>query len=213
MALELGLLPVAQMSYKKAYATWRALGIFRRVREELRALGAGEACLRALQYSAAAQQAGWETETLEHLVVPWLYQRPLKYLRFCRRHGLEAFFTFLRCHEVQIGVFSDYPVAEKLRSLGIAQHVALSLCATDAEINAFKPHPKGFLQACQHWGLPPETVLYIGDRPAVDATGALQAGMPCAIIASWLPDRERKFLSDRCQAFPSFPHLQRALTS
>jgi FMN phosphatase YigB (HAD superfamily) len=42
--------------------------------------------------------------------------------------------------------------------------MSLALCATSPEINAFKPHPKGFLHACALWGLPPEEVLYIGDR-------------------------------------------------
>ena len=52
------------------------------------------------------------------------------------------------------------------------------------EINAFKPHPHGFLHACERWGLQPEEVLFVGDREDVDARGARNAGMPCALVGS-----------------------------
>ena len=132
--------------------------MFRRVREGLRNVGEADVCLAQWQYIAAAQRTGWEPAVLESLVVEWLYQRPLKYLRFCRRRGLEAFCAFLENRGIQIGVFSDYPVMEKLKSLGVADRMSVALCATDPEINAFKPYPKGFLHACTLWGLRPEEV-------------------------------------------------------
>lgn len=211
MALELGLLPVEQKSCKAAYHTWRAIGIFRRAREELRRLEAGDRCLDVLQYSTAAQQAGWETEAMERLVAEWLYQRPLKYLRFCRRRGLHTFFTFLRERNIQVGVFSDYPVIDKLRSLGCAEGVSIALCATQPEINAFKPSPTGFLRACTLWGVRPEEVLYVGDRPEVDALGAANAGMPCAILARQRCRRTHEHVPGPYRTFSSFKHLQRAL--
>ncbi|HEY5867326.1 MAG TPA: hypothetical protein VI542_17525 [Candidatus Tectomicrobia bacterium] len=90
MAVELALLPVAQRSYSAAYDLWRALSMFRKVREGLRHAGAAEVCLAQWQYIAAARRIGWEPAALERLVTEWLYQRPLKYLRFCRRRGLET---------------------------------------------------------------------------------------------------------------------------
>jgi FMN phosphatase YigB (HAD superfamily) len=111
-----------------------------------------------------ARRAGNDQVQIESVVIEWIHQRPLKYLRLCRRRGLEAFLTFLESKGIQVGVFSDYPVLDKLQALGLAERMSLALCATDPEINAFKPHPKGFLHACALWGLPPEEVLYIGDR-------------------------------------------------
>jgi putative hydrolase of the HAD superfamily len=49
-------------------------------------------------------------------------------------------------------------------------------------VNAFKPHPRGFLAACEGWGWSPHEVVYVGDRCEVDAMGAAAAGMPCVII-------------------------------
>lgn len=211
MALELGVLPVTQMSCRAAYDTWRALSTFRSMREELRSIGETQACLARWQYTTAAQQAAWEPAAMESLVSEWLYQRPLKYLRFCRRRGIEAFLAYLASHDVQVGVFSDYPVMDKLRGLGLAERISVALCATDLEINAFKPHPAGFLRACMLWGLRPEEVLYIGDRPEVDAVGATNAGMPCAILSPWAYYRIRHQALYQYRTFASFPRLQRAL--
>ena len=155
MAVELGLLPVVQRSYRAAYDIWRALSMFRKVREGLRHAGAADVCLAQWQYIAAAQRIGWEPAALERLVTEWLYQRPLKYLRFCRRRGLETFCASLENKGIHMGVFSDYPVLDKLKSLGVADRMSVMLCATDPEIDAFKPSPKGFLHACTRLGIAP----------------------------------------------------------
>jgi FMN phosphatase YigB (HAD superfamily) len=88
--------------------------------------------------------------------------------------------------------------------------VSLALCATDPDINAFKPHPKGFLHACRHWGVPPEEVLYIGDRPEVDAVGAATASMPCAILT--VKTRTGTYAPVTYDTFSSFIRLHYALT-
>ena len=53
------------------------------------------------------------------------------------------------------GVLSDYPAEAKLQALGLAGRFSPVLCATDPEIGAFKPNPRGFLHACAVWNLPP----------------------------------------------------------
>jgi putative hydrolase of the HAD superfamily len=213
MALELCALPFSMRSCRSAYSIWRSLGYFRRVREELRCLGKPEGLLATLQYVEAARRAGNDRVQIESMVVEWIHQRPLKYLKLCRRRGLEAFLTFLESKGIQVGVFSDYPVLDKLRVLGLAERMSLALCATDPEINAFKPHPKGFLHACALWGLPPEEVLYIGDRREVDAAGAANAGMPCILLGNVASLRGSHQTSAFYSTFPSFPRLQHALTA
>ena len=63
-----------------------------------------------------------------------------------------------------------------------AASFSVVLCATDPEVGAFKPHPRGFLAACERWQLDPAEVLMVGDRADVDAAGAAAAGMPCVIV-------------------------------
>jgi HAD superfamily hydrolase (TIGR01549 family) len=213
MAFELCTLPFSMRSCRAAYRIWRSLSAFRRVREALRHVGESEDALATLQYVEAAKRAGAERAQLERVVEEWIYQRPLHYLRLCRRRGLEAFLTFLESQSIPAGVFSDYPVLDKLQALCLAGRMSLTLCATDPAINAFKPHPKGFLHACALWGLPPAEVLYVGDRPEVDALGAAHAGMPCALLGAGAPRRGSPQASACYVPFASFPRLHHALTA
>jgi phosphoglycolate phosphatase/putative hydrolase of the HAD superfamily len=211
MALELCTLPLINFSYQSTANVWKILVTFRRVREELREMGAPPESLGQLQYIHTAQRMDIDTTAVAEAVSEWLFRRPLKYLRLCRRNGIEAFFSFLENNNLYIGLFSDYPAGEKLAAMKLAgSKIWPVLCATDAQVNAFKPHPKGFLRASELWGLAPDEVLYIGDRFEVDAAGAAAAGMPCAIIS----DGRRKKVAPRfgnCFVVFSFSELQHVL--
>jgi len=161
---------------------WRMLSVFRHVREELRALGRPDQPLARLQYTCAAERADVPVGDMEGAVREWIYERPLKYLPRVVRPGVAEVLSQLDARGLQVGVFSDYPVADKLEAMGLRALVSLELDATAEAINAFKPHPRGLAVACQHWGLPPGDVLYVGDRADVDARSAAAAAMPCAIV-------------------------------
>jgi HAD superfamily hydrolase (TIGR01549 family) len=213
MAFELSTLPIANRSFISAYRIWQALAHFRRVREELRDLCQPEPCLAHLQHSEVARQVGMESANIEAIVCEWMVQRPLKYLTMCRRRGVVQFCSFLRERGIQIGVFSDHPVIEKVSTLGLSPWVSVALCATDPAIDAFKPHPKGFLRACALWGLPPEEVLYVGDRIEIDAVGAASAGMPCAILCGRRGRRHHRPVSQPYLSCTSFTDLQHFLAA
>jgi len=213
MTSELCTLPFLRMSLGSACSTWRSLACFRLVREELRQVGKAESSLARRQYLEVARRTGEDPIAMERVVSEWFYERPLKYLRFCRRRGVDEFFSFLEAKNILAGVFSDYPVHHKLRALGLSNRVSLALCATDPEINAFKPNPKGFLHACRIWGLQPEKVLYVGDRPEIDATGAANAGMHCAILRRRTMIRNRHESRRACAIVSSFKELQDVVTA
>jgi len=118
----------------------------------------------------------------------------------------------LQHKDIHVGVFSDYPVIDKLRALDLLDRVPLALCATDPAINAFKPHPKGFLKACEFWNLHPEDVLYVGDRPEVDAVGAATAGMSCAILCPGENTGRHRHSPIDYMTFSTFAELQHALS-
>ena len=129
-----------------------------------------------MQYQAAAEQAGVAMGEVEAAVQEWILRRPLP-LPLVRRARLAETLQELHNAGLHLGVFSDYPTAAKLDSLGVRRFFSLELCATDAEVNAFKPHPRGFLLACERWNLSPHQVLYVGDRHETDALGAAAAGL------------------------------------
>ena len=182
MARELGIAPWFQGAPTHVPRLWRALSAFRRVREELRTLGRPDEPLVRLQYTRAAERAGVSVSQMEAMVTEWVYQRPLKHLPRVVRAGMAEVLEELDARGVRLGAFSDYPVAEKLDAMGLRARMSLELDATAADINAFKPHPRGFEIACAGWGLRPEQVLYVGDRVDVDARAAAHAGMPSAIV-------------------------------
>ena len=182
MACELGLVPCVTAGPAHARATWRVLRTFREVREALRAHGCADAPLEHLQYAETAQRTGVDVDTVRSVVDEWIFRRPLRYLVRVRRAGLVSALSALEADGLRAGVFSDYPAGDKLRALGIDRYIGLRVCATDPDVNAFKPHPRGFLAACDRWGLRPDEVAYVGDRTDVDVPGAVAAGLPCAIV-------------------------------
>jgi FMN phosphatase YigB (HAD superfamily) len=172
------------LSPMKLIRLLRSIFYFRRTREQLRGIGRPSRSLDKLQYSEPAGELGEEASRLRHTVSEWILRRPLRHVGKARRRGVGRFLRLLETRDIKAGAFSDYPVREKLKALSLDGHFSVALCATDSEINAFKPHPAGFLRACEIWKLNPSEVLYIGDRPEVDAAGAQAAGMPCLIIGA-----------------------------
>ncbi len=81
-----------------------------------------------------------------------------------------------------IGVFSDFPVAQKLQTLGIADLVDFSLSSEDS--GYLKPSPKAFAYLLEHVDASPEEVLYVGDSYSKDCQGAKRAGMHSALLTS-----------------------------
>ena len=182
MAGELGAGSWAHTAPWNVPRLWRMLATFRRVREELRALGRSDEPLARLQYTGAAQRAAVPVADMEAAVEEWIYRRPLKYLPHLVRGGTADLLSALDGRGLRIGVFSDYPVTDKLEAMGLRGKVSLELDATAESVNAFKPHPRGLEVACQRWNLLPGDVLYVGDRAEVDAPGPAALGMPCAIV-------------------------------
>jgi len=182
MAGELVSVPWLQHAPWRVSRVWTALRTFRHVREELRRLGQPPGSLERLQYTEAAARAGLPVGEIEECVEEWIVRRPLKYLPHVVRPGTLETMARLRDSGRRIGVFSDYPAAAKLKAMRIDHLVSLIVEATEADVNAFKPHPRGFLVAAERWGIAPREILYVGDRPDVDAVGAEAAGMHCVVV-------------------------------
>ena len=184
MVAELGTIGCIPRAGAPPSRLWRVLRTFRRVREELRDVEPDSVDLEIEQYRRTAALAGVPDDVVRSMVREWMFSRPLKYLPMSRRRGVIRALTALRERGVRVGVFSDYPTHDKLAALGLSDLIALEVCATDRSVNAFKPHARGFLQACAIWSLDPSQVVYVGDRPDVDAVGAANAGMRCLIVGA-----------------------------
>lgn len=191
MAMELMTLPFTAPLL--ASRRLKALRAYRGAQESLRRHASPASAKDQILIAATA--SGLPVEDVDALVTEWMLQRPLKYLQYCRAPGLPPFLDRLEAQGVLAGVLSDYPAEAKLDALRLANRFSPVLCSTDPEVGAFKPSPRGYLRACEIWNLSPAEVLFVGDRPDVDAAGAAAAGMPCVIMGS--------------AAFPSFERLGR----
>lgn len=183
MACELVGYLIHRRSFHRFGTIVRVIREFRKVREELRNKKSEHKVLEDWQYEITAERVGLSIEQVKAIIEEWIFIRPLKYLGICKRKGLVKAIEELERAGKQIGAYSDYPVTDKLKAMGLYESFSVQLSATDPKINAFKPDPKGFLFACELWGLAPAQVVYVGDRLAVDAVGAVEAGMPCVVMS------------------------------
>ncbi|QDV07153.1 Haloacetate dehalogenase H-2 [Planctomycetes bacterium Poly30] len=198
-----------------AWKVARCLRAFRIRREDLRDLGDGSEPLRLLQYERPAAELGVPPGVVEKIVEEWMYRKPLRHLGHAGWPRLRATLQALKDAGLKLGVFSDYPPAEKLQALGIADLFDVAIGATDENVNAFKPHAKGFLAGARALGAAPGDVVYVGDRHDLDGAGAEAAGMRHVILETGVShvgesgEASERTASPRCrtiQDFSEVPH-------
>ena len=211
LRMSLGLLGRALANPIAGMRRLRIISAYRHAQEELRTRRAANAAgdLADAQIAATATRTGLPAADISSVIDEWMHTRPLRFLPGCRPAGLDALLGDFQHAGIRLGVLSDYPAAAKLEALGVAGRFDLVLSASDPEIGAFKPSPRGYLRACQIWQLEPRQVLFVGDRPEVDAAGAAAAGMPCVIIGR---DRTAGSRGANPLFLPSLERLRGVLT-
>jgi len=209
MALELSLLPL-RVGPRRAGRAITLLSAYREAHETLRRTGHAGGPVHDHQLGLAAAQVGLSLREAAPIVSEWMVRRPLKYLRLCRRPGLVGLLETLRGRGVRLGVLSDYPAEAKLLALGLRRAFDDVVWTGEADVNALKPDPKGFLFVASQWNIPPSETLYVGDRADVDAEGARRAGMPCVLVGARRPAQGTVALPGRSR--PVFVRLARLLT-
>jgi HAD superfamily hydrolase (TIGR01549 family) len=154
------------------------LRVYRRAQEALRTDG-----FPSSQLEVACLQTGADPEWAAAVVEEWMESRPLSLLGPAIYEGVREFLRAAREASVRLALVSDYPAGRKLAALGLESSFDLVCCASDPDIGAFKPSPKGLLRALCRLDVPPEEAVYVGDRPEVDAEAARRANMFAWILA------------------------------
>jgi putative hydrolase of the HAD superfamily len=83
---------------------------------------------------------------------------------------------------LSIAVFSDFPLAEKLQTLGIADLVDLAI--SSEESGYLKPSAKAFAFLLERLNVRADEILYMGDSYSKDCQGSKKAGMHSCLITS-----------------------------
>lgn len=81
---------------------------------------------------------------------------------------------------LRLGVLSDFPIADKLKTLRIDDVIEYACCTEDA--GYLKPHPAPFLYILGRMGLSAQDVLFVGDSYDKDIVGAHRVGMRSCLI-------------------------------
>ena len=178
MALRLLRHSVVSRSFRDA----RTLGSYRRLRERM-----GEeapVAFGAVLREQAARVSGRSHADIDAMVSDWIETRPLPLLRAARVRGAATLFDALRRRGIMVAVWSDYPVHEKLRALGLRADIERS--AADPDLDCLKPRPDGLLDIMRRAGVMPAETLMIGDRADRDGAAARAAGVT-ALLRSRRP--------------------------
>lgn len=100
--------------------------------------------------------------------------------------GMKEALTEAKRHGLVIAVFSDFPLARKLETLGISDLV--DIANSSEESGYLKPSSRAFSFLLERLAVPPAQVLFMGDSYSKDCQGAKKAGMySCLITAKRKP--------------------------
>lgn len=176
------LLIINGYSFRKCMRTLKVIRHYRRSQEKLRSENFLQENSGDLQMQLTSEVTNEPVSFVKEVVEEWLGRRPLPFVRMFRRNGMEKCLRKWHGNSLKLGVFSDYPVRDKLKALGITDYIKVAVSSFDKEVRGFKPRTNGFAVAADKMGLEPYEILYIGDRPDIDGVGALNAGMKVIIL-------------------------------
>lgn len=144
------------------------------------------------QYEFVAAQKKVTALRVKDTVCFYMHEAPLELLPDYKDAMLSDAIEMLRRNHVQVVIYSDYPVEEKLRALGI--EADWHFTSSDERINCMKPDPKGLQVILESLGLQAEDVVMVGDRYEKDGLAAINNRMDYLIVSS--SKRERDKLAD-----------------
>lgn len=83
----------------------------------------------------------------------------------------------LRANGYRVAIGSNADEGHLVAALDAAG-ISVELVLSSERARSYKPRRPFFKQLCSELGLPPAQIVYVGDSPAADVTGANHAGMP-----------------------------------
>ena len=94
--------------------------------------------------------------------------------------GVRETFRSIKAHGLKIGVFTDFPMYEKLKSMGLDEYVDFGASSDDAGF--LKPDSHCFGYLLYNLKMEPSDVLYVGDSYVKDIVGAHNAGIDAVLV-------------------------------
>ncbi len=117
------------------------------------------------------------------------------YARTRSYDGVRSTFERIRAKGLMIGVFTDFPLFDKLGSMGLSNLVDFR--ASSDDVGFLKPDTHCFEYLLYNLKMEPKDVLYVGDSYSKDVAGAREAGID-AVLVNVSPSK----LRDSASRFP-----------
>ena len=165
---------------------------YREVREKWEELapsvqGTDEMSLDDRQYAYVAAEKKVSPERVKKAVTFFMLEAPLSLLpEFADRELADTIVT-LQEKGIQLAVYSDYPVKDKLASLGI--EIENHFTAADEGIACMKPDPKGLAYVLKVMQCQPKNALMVGDRMEKDGQAAVANNVDYVILSGKKEER------------------------
>ena len=156
----------------------RLLRAYSNIRRQIRTIRpiedfpALERTLLSKELGISEKRAAKLIETTIHGVWESVFDtvKPYRYVRTA--------IEWIRDNGMKVAVSSDFPVETKLRRLGLDDLFECSLWS--ASSGYLKPHPEPFTALVECFGVPAESVLYVGNSYDYDVVGSRASGMRSA---------------------------------
>lgn len=122
------------------------------------------------QYQYVADKMNTESGRVKRVIRFFMLEMPLRFLPAYKDNMLAETIAGLHKKGITVVIYSDYPVEDKLRALGIEADACYT--SADARIGCMKPDPRGIAVILEDLGCPAEDALMIGDRYEKDGLAA-----------------------------------------
>jgi len=132
------------------------------------------------QYEYVAEKMGVSYEKVHSVIQKWIYDNPLDAVAKSKDEKLSQIIARLENAGKRVVIFSDYPVEDKLRALGIKADG--KYCSAMNPIEELKPSSKGIDIILNDFSVRKEDAIMIGDRMSKDGECAKGAGVDYLIL-------------------------------
>lgn len=141
------------------------------------------------QYLFVAVEKKVPAKRVEEAVRFYMREAPLTLLPAYKDVILAETIELLKEKGISIVVYSDYPVEDKLRALGIKADLCFT--SADEQINCMKPDPKGLKVILETLNLNAADAVMVGDRYEKDGLAAIENKMDYIIVPPSIKEREK----------------------
>lgn len=173
------MIPYPYLSFK--YKQMRSL--FRKIQPDFENLKFEDISLRKKEamFLSAVTKNRWSVEKSKDYLDNRYYKKLQEsYKRLPFQEDSVETLRKLRQKGIKIGVFTDWPLFDKLERLGVSGFV--DFCASSTDVKYLKPDSHCFDYMVSGMGLRADEVLYVGDSYKKDVCGAYDFGIDAVLV-------------------------------